>query len=676
MTETTFIQHQIQADLVDRLFKSLPAILVNLTLMPIVVCAVMWKKVPHQFLLIWLLVAFLVLTARFILAQRYAKYKSLEIDYRRWANYFTISSFVSGLTWGFAGWVFFQPEAQGSMVFLYVCIIGLAAGSIIVTSYWLPAYYAFTFPSIGLSAIRLIIENSFEYQSLAILILMYLIIITRVAHIQNQSAMRLAELRFENIDLVKQLKFEKQIVETTNLALDQRVKERTIELENEIVERKKAEEKFDKLAHYDALTNLPNRLMFAEMCAGNISVAALHHQLAILFIDLDRFKEVNDTLGHAFGDQLLIAVVQRLITFNTNKTMLARLGGDEFIYILKNVESTSAVQQYAKNIIDALSEVFNVADHEIYISASIGISIYPQDGNNVDTLVRNADTAMYFAKANGRGRSYLYSLEMTQKVKKRLQMDRLLRHAISNHELSVHYQLKVDSSGSPSGAEALMRWNNPILGNVPPSEFILLSEETGFIVTLGYWILSEVCQQIITWQTLGVIIPVVSVNLSVKQIEHGNIVARLQEILQQTGLSPSRLELEITESIIMNVEDGLKILNSIAELGVRLSIDDFGTGYSSLAYIKTLPINTLKIDRSFVAGIGINPGDESIIHAIAALANSLQLTLIAEGVETYTQIVFLKNCGVQEMQGYYFAKPETTEIFYQLWQTNNRYSVS
>jgi diguanylate cyclase (GGDEF)-like protein len=459
-----------------------------------------------------------------------------------------------------------------------------------------------------------------------------------------------------------------QALEEVNRDLDKRVQLRTRELQAEVVERRNAEERLDHLAHHDPLTGLPNRLMFIENLKHSLALAArADRQLAILFIDLDRFKEVNDTLGHAVGDELLIAVTHRLAGHLRTSDTLGRLGGDEFVCVLEDIKDASEAGRVADKLIGLLTQPFNILEHELFVSASIGICLYSNDGEDVDTLVRNADTAMYQAKANGRGCSYFYSPEMTAYARERSRLEGLLRRAIDTNELAVHYQIKVSPDGKPTGAEALLRWNSAELGNVPPVRFIPLSEETGIIVSLGEWILRQVCRQMVAWRKAGLVVPKVSVNLSVKQIERIDIVALVQSVLTETGLEPAALELEITESVIMNIENSLTILDKLHRLGVHLAIDDFGTGYSSLSYLKKLPVNTLKIDRAFVIGIGSNSGDEAIIDTIVSLARSLGLTTVAEGVDSETQLDYLKALGCNEIQGFHFGRPEAADDFSASW---------
>jgi diguanylate cyclase (GGDEF)-like protein len=467
-------------------------------------------------------------------------------------------------------------------------------------------------------------------------------------------------------------------LEEANRELDRRVEERTralgdanLQLEGEIQERRSAEERLDHLAHHDPLTGLPNRLMFMERLRSSLARSARHgHRLAVLFIDLDRFKDVNDTLGHFTGDQLLVAVTTRLTSCVRLGDTLARLGGDEFICILEEIENPSAAHTTAEKLLALFRDPFSISGNELYLSASIGISFAPNDGNDVETLVRNADIAMYQAKTNGRNCSQFYTREMSVAAEDRMRIENHLRQAIDAGEIAVHFQPKVDSSsGRLVGAEALARWTSATLGVVPPSRFIPVAEETGLIVALGNQVLEKTCHQLAQWRRAGFEIPCVSVNLSVKQLERAGFSGRLKELLIESDLPASCLELEITESVIMAVDDAFAILDELRHMGVGLSIDDFGTGYSSLAYLKRLPVQTLKIDRAFVLGIGASAGDEAIIRTIIGLAGSLGLSTVAEGVEEQTQVDFLHAEGCNTIQGFHFGKPVAADDFAEHWAT-------
>jgi len=478
-----------------------------------------------------------------------------------------------------------------------------------------------------------------------------------------------------------------------NRELDTRVAERTKELaltnsqlQDEVQERRRAQAQLAHLAHHDPLTDLPNRLLFADHLQRSIARAERgRHRLALLFIDLDRFKEVNDTLGHAMGDELLIEVARRLAGGLRGSDLLARLGGDEFVCILEGIDTPQEAGRVADKLIARIAEPLMLHDNEIRVSASIGISLYPGDGVDTDNLLRAADTAMYEAKKHGRNAYHFYEPEMTQYARERAQLERLLRHAVENNQLELHYQIKMalGERPMPCGVEALARWHSTELGSVSPVRFIPVAEESGLIVNLGEWVLRAACRQLAAWRASGVDVPCISVNLSVRQLGHSDIVEVVQSALRESGLAPDALELEITESVIMNVDDATGVLQRLHDMGVRLAVDDFGTGYSSLAYLKLLPINALKIDRCFVVGIGDNLGDESIIQAVIGLARSLGLSTVAEGVETALQLAFLRQAGCDQIQGYYFGRPQPAEAFIADWRraaadrsrdTSDRYS--
>ncbi|MFN4005537.1 MAG: putative bifunctional diguanylate cyclase/phosphodiesterase [Hylemonella sp.] len=661
------LQARIEWNLVEQLYGALPSILVNLTLMPPVVAAVFWGKASTAFLVAWLVAALLVLIVRFALARIYARVRPGAAQARVWAWYFTATSLASGLLWGVAGWALFNPAQTAAVIFLYVCVIGLAAGSIIVTSYWLPAFYAYAVPSLGLSIARLLLEGDGVYTSLAVLMLMYLAIISRVARRQNQVARELFALKFENEDLVRQLSQERDSALHMNEILDQRVRERTAELEREVATRKQAQEELYRIAHHDALTGLPNRLAFTKYLRQALA-AQPAPELAVLFIDLDRFKEINDTLGHATGDAVLCAAARRLAQLDEAALFCARLGGDEFVVVLDARAGLSEVYRYARLCIERLSAGYEIDGTALFVSASIGICLAPGDGRDLDTLVRNADTAMYDAKNAGRNRYSFYRPEMTALATERARLERLLRTALDRGEMSLAYQIKVDAHGRPTGLETLLRWNSPELGAVSPAQFVPVAEETGFILRLGEWVLGQCCTQLAQWRERGLPIPQIAVNLSAKQVEDGDIVQAVRRALEQARLPAAFLELEITESALMSMSDGQAVLNDLSALGVRLAIDDFGTGYSSLAYLRHLPIDCLKIDRSFVSGLGQGSGDDAIVGAILALARSLDLKTVAEGVETPVQLQALRRLGVDEIQGYLYARAVPAQDVPALWQ--------
>jgi diguanylate cyclase (GGDEF)-like protein/PAS domain S-box-containing protein len=438
---------------------------------------------------------------------------------------------------------------------------------------------------------------------------------------------------------------------------------------SDITRAKEAQSKLDHLAHHDPLTALPNRLLFHDRLQHALLQAARNKtQLAVLFIDLDRFKNVNDTLGHHVGDALLKQVAQALSARLREGDTLARLGGDEFIVLLENVDGEPAASHVAGKLVSMFEQPFMVSEYELFVTCSVGVSLYPHDALDLNMLIRNADVAMYQAKARGRNNFQFYTPSMTGEGLERLRIEALLRRSIEKNEIFLHYQPQVEiDTGRLIGMEALVRWQNPDLGLVPPARFIPLAEDTGFISQLGKWVLVEACRQMVRWQQAGLVVPKIAVNLSVRQFERGSIAGMVAEVLADSGLEPSRLQLEVTESVIMNTGDALQFINDLHDIGVGLAIDDFGTGYSSLAYLKQLPVQTLKIDRSFIKDISTDANDEAIAVAIIQLGRSMNLSVIAEGVETAEQVAFLLEHGCTRAQGYYYGKPAEAAALLEKW---------
>ena len=439
---------------------------------------------------------------------------------------------------------------------------------------------------------------------------------------------------------------------------------------SDITQVKEAQDKLDHLAHHDPLTALPNRLLFNDRLQHAVERAGREgQQLAVMFIDLDRFKTVNDTLGHHVGDALLKKVAMALARRLRHGDTLARLGGDEFIVLLENVDGEAGATQVAEKLMTMFEQPFIVAEHELFVTGSIGISLYPGDAEDLNMLIRNADVAMYQAKARGRNNFRFYAPSMTGDGVERLRLETLLRRSIERNEIYLNYQPQVEiDSGRLIGAEALVRWQNADLGEVAPIRFIPLAEETGFINQLGEWVLFEACRQMMRWQAQGFVVPKIAVNLSVRQFERGTIAGIVRQILAETGLEPHRLQLEVTESVIMNTGDALVLINELHAIGVELAIDDFGTGYSSLAYLKQLPVQTLKIDRSFIQDISSDADDEAIAIAIIQLGKSMNLSVIAEGVENAQQVAFLLRHGCNRAQGYFYGHPVAGDQLQLQWR--------
>ncbi len=449
----------------------------------------------------------------------------------------------------------------------------------------------------------------------------------------------------------------------------------------DITKQKQVEEQIRFMAHHDELTQLPNRTLLHDRIGQAIAQAQRNRQtLALLFIDLDRFKTVNDSLGHPVGDRLLKAVGERLIACTRGSDTIARIGGDEFVVLLTDLGQPEDARHVAQKVLDSLSEPLMIDGHELKVTPSLGICAYPHDGEDVETLMRNADTAMYYAKQVGRNNFQFFTQAMNDAAQERLVLENDLRHAVERGEFTLHYQPQLDlKTGGIVGFEALVRWLHPQRGMVGPSQFIPAAEETGLIEPIGEWVLREACSQARMWHQAGHPQLQVSVNCSAQQFQRESLVETVGRILRETGLSANRLDLEITESVIIQrSEEVIARIQAFDDMGVRISIDDFGTGYSSLSYLKRFAIHQLKIDQSFVRDISSDPDDAAIVSAIIAIAHSLGLAVVAEGVETAEQLAFLKSLGCDAAQGYYFSKPVPAEEFSQLlggWPQRARAAV-
>lgn len=441
---------------------------------------------------------------------------------------------------------------------------------------------------------------------------------------------------------------------------------RTLEHE---ADRKRAEERVRYLATHDSLTGLPNRAMFEELLEQAVVTARRYgHRPSVLFIDLDRFKLVNDSLGHAAGDQLLQEMARRLKGVLRESDVLSRLGGDEFVVLLHNVAEPDDASIVARKLLDAALESVNVLGQECRVTASIGISVYPDHGEDQQTLMKNADTAMYLSKEKGKNTYEFYAPGMQSQSNERLVLEAALRNALINNEFVLNYQAKLDLKHNRiSGVEALIRWTHPEMGEIPPQQFIPLCEENGAIIPIGRWVLETACQQNMAWQQEGLPPVKMAVNVSARQFSDPDLLDHIRDALDKSGMDPSLLELELTESMVMlDPQHTIRTLKQLREIGVRTALDDFGVGYSSLAQIKGFPIDTLKVDRSFIRNLPESDHDRAITEAIINMARTLSLTVIAEGVETEAQESFLRGIACDESQGFYFSRPSTAEAFSEL----------
>ncbi len=451
---------------------------------------------------------------------------------------------------------------------------------------------------------------------------------------------------------------------------------------NDISERKASEQRIHRLAYYDALTLLPNRTLFQDRLHTALQHAERHDEWVVLmFLDLDRFKPINDSLGHAAGDRMLKDVAVRLSDCVDEDDTVARMGGDEFTLLLRPRDSREGALHravhVAEKILASLAQPFVLQGREFFVTASIGIALSPQDGGELSQLMKNADTAMYHAKERGKNNFQFYQADMNATALQRLELESDLRHALEQNQFRLYYQPQLGGDGKYlTGVEALLRWQHPRRGLVPPGDFIPVLEELGLVVQVGDWVIAEACQQMINWQAAQIHVPKISVNLSARQFADGQLGMRISSMLGNSGLAPACLELELTESILMrDVSETMQILATLKQLGLSIAVDDFGTGYSSLNYLKQFPIDVLKIDRSFVDGLPGGEQDAQIARAIIAMAHSLNLSVIAEGVETTAQLDFLRDHGCDEVQGYLFGKPMPADEFAGLYDSSTQFTL-
>jgi diguanylate cyclase (GGDEF)-like protein/PAS domain S-box-containing protein len=447
------------------------------------------------------------------------------------------------------------------------------------------------------------------------------------------------------------------------------LKEVQRKLEQEARGHQLAAERVEYLAYYNSLTTLPNRSLFSSLLNQAVNLARRYgKQLAVLFVDLDRFKNINDTLGHQAGDLLLQEVAKRLKNCLRESDVVARLGGDEFVVLLPTFDRTEDVEAVAHKILTTISKSFEALGQEFRVTASVGISIYPKDGDDNRSLMRNADIAMYRAKEDGKNNFQYYCEALNAYSFERLALESSLRRALERGEFALHYQPKIEMrTGCIAGMEALLRWMHPELGMVAPTKFIPLAEETGLIVQIGKWVLKTACTQNVAWQKSGLPCLSIAVNLSGRQFLDDNLLRDITTILNESGMSPDLLELEITESTLMrDVDKAMRVLQDLRAMGIRLAIDDFGTGYSSLSNLKRFPLDTIKVDRSFIRELPGDAANRGITDAIIAMGRVLSLTVIAEGVETKEQANYLREHACDEFQGFYFSKPVAADEFAEL----------
>jgi diguanylate cyclase (GGDEF)-like protein len=585
--------------------------LVNATIL----AYVLWPEADPRNVTAWLACMVAVSVLRLGEASAFARAAPSGSSMRSWRNWFLVGAFASGVMWGASAVVLFPAGSLPHQVFVSFVIAGMVAGAVATLSPVMTAFALFAIPALTPMILQFLLRDGPLHFPMSFMSVLFGLAMLTVA-------------RHVNTTLRESLRMSRH---------------------NE------------QLAHFDALTGLPNRVMFAQSLEQALRRAERNStQLALLFIDVDRFKNVNDALGHDAGDQLLREVAQRLRHGLRASDMVARFGGDEFIVVLEDLPESAYAGTVAAKLLEGLAAPMHIEGQEFHVTASIGIATCPQDARDARTLQKKADTAMFRAKAQGRNTYRFHAPQSDAHSLERLTMETQLKRALERGELTLHYQPKQEiASGLVTGMEALLRWQHPELGLVPPARFIPLAEETGLIVPIGEWVLRTACEQTAALPThthnrrLRV-----AVNLSARQFLDESLVKLVERVLAETRLAPSALELEITESVIMQSPDQTRhMLGALRELGVTLAMDDFGTGYSSLAYLRRFPVDSIKIDRSFINGVPGEPDGESITQAVIAMAHSLHLRAIAEGVETAQQLEFLRRHGCDEIQGYFFSKP-------------------
>ncbi|MBE9564816.1 MAG: EAL domain-containing protein [Proteobacteria bacterium] len=623
----------------------------------------------------------LITGSRILIAQQF--FIDEQRDFTRfsiqnWLNIYIVSTFALGLTSASLALCMPSDMNAADISVMYIAFFSTMAAAITSLSIVLPAYISLVTPIFLASfTFSFFITSRLTLFTSVASFIFYIFIIT-AARILNKHYVQNFALMIENDTLIDKLheeNIQRELAQKKLILnqekLEEEVTQRTKELSDineilvdEINERRRIESNLKHIAHHDALTNLPNRLLLDARLNHAIERAKrTNMQVAVMFIDLDHFKTINDSLGHDVGDQLLISVSNRLLHCVREDDTVARLGGDEFIIIIEQVQDIGDLDPLLKKIMKVTSQTVMINNHELSTSASIGISIFPDDGKNTEQLMRNADAAMYHVKENGSHKYHFYTRDLTATAYDRVILETDLKRAIVTDQILVHYQPQVSLiTKKIVGVEALVRWQHPDLGILPPKQFLHIAEKAGMMSSIGTIVLTTACKQMVKWKQQGLPIETVAVNIAGEQIHHSDLVATVKSVLEETGCKTEWLELEITEDfIIKKTKKSISTLQKLRDLGISLAIDDFGTGYSSLSYLKQLPINKLKIDRSFVSDINEDKDDATLVQAIIAMGKSLNLRLIAEGVEQVSHETFLIDHGCDYAQGYLYSKPVPAE---------------
>ena len=616
----------VKSEQVRIIYASTVPSLITILLCSLILSLVQWEVIDHTVIVSWFALTNLLSVARFYLYHQFKKLSAENLVSDGWYQGAINISIASGITWGAAGLLLFAEQSLVHQVFLAFVITGMCAGAITTLSAILNAARGFVVCALVPVIIKFYLINSDISLEMTIMSLLFMTMILL-------SAQRLNRIIRESLEV----RLQRQLAEQT----------------------------IRRQAQFDELTDLPNRRLFLSTLRREMASAGRHHRCgAVFFIDLDRFKSINDSLGHAVGDELLVKIARRIGERLRQEDTVGRLGGDEFVVLLPEVaDDADSAGTQASAIADEIRKLFLTAfiiqGHEIYLTISVGIALFPTD-ESAEDLLKYADVAMYRAKSEGRNSVRLFSAEMQEAVNQQRIIEKGLRQALANHEFELYFQGQYDRDNHLVGAETLLRWNHPEAGVVAPGQFIDIAEQTGLIVPIGEWVLRSACKHLCAIDDHLML----AVNVSPRQLSAPDFVDQLEQILLETAANPRQLKFEITESLAMaNIEHTIDTMNRLKQLGISFSVDDFGTGYSSLSYLNRLPLDELKIDQSFVRNISTASDHAIIVDTIIVMAQQLNLKTVAEGVESSAELEYLKSKNCQHFQGYYFSKPVPFSLF-------------
>ena len=616
----------VKSEQIRIVFAAIPNSLATILAASAILSGVLWSQIDHVTIAIWFVLTNLLSLYRLHMYRSFVREETGPVVDRRWRQVAILNSMASGITWGAGGFLLYAEQSPAHQVFLAIVIAGVAAAAVTTLSAILPAVRAFVLLTVIPTVVKLyLVDNEFSV-AITVMSALYVFMILESARRLNQTIMESLEVRHQ---------------------------------------RELAEQTIRRQAEFDDLTDLPNRRLLLSNLRQELAKAQRHHRFgAVFFIDLDRFKAVNDSLGHAVGDELLIESAQRIAERLREEDTVGRLGGDEFVVLLPEVgKSEETAGAHASRIANQIRERFEapfiVQNHEIHLTISIGIALFPA-GVSPEDLLKFADVAMYRAKKDGRDGVRLFSVEMQEAVNRQRRVEAGLRHALSNDELRLFLQAQYDGERRLVGAECLLRWDHPEEGIVGPDRFIEIAELTGLIQPIGSWVLRAACEQLAGLEQ-GLTL---AVNVSARQFADQRFVDNLKALLDETGADPARLKFEITESLAMvNMQQSVETMIKLRQLGIGFVIDDFGTGYSSLNYLHRLPVDELKIDQSFVRNIASESGNAVIVDTIILMAQQLDLRVVAEGIESRAELDYLRERNCDYFQGYYFSRPMPPELF-------------